>query len=318
MSPTNIKISVGVFLLLGMAVLATLTVLFSRSSGFYGEHYELRLQTTDVGEIKSGAKVLMRGIPVGSVRGAQLADGGRRVVIFLKIAAEVQLYSDAHFKIEQAGFLGDQFIAIYPAADQGYVLTNHAEVVAREPFNMQEAVAVATDTVKKINEAVTNLNAVVVDVRRFVLTEERLVGLGGALEQMSHAATKAEAAVQGLNWLIESNSPPVSDAISNLHRFTTQLPPLAGQITAVVTTNEAEIRAVVRNFHAASASLTNLMAGMESGQGPAGRLLRDEEMARNLAELARNLSITSSNLNTRGLWGIMWKQKPPKPDATKK
>jgi phospholipid/cholesterol/gamma-HCH transport system substrate-binding protein len=318
MSPSKIKISVGVFLLLGIAVLATLTVLFSRSTGFYGEHYELRLETTDVGEIRSGAKVLMRGIPVGSVRGAQLVDGGRRVIIFLKIAADVQLYSDAHFKIEQAGFLGDQFIAVYPDADQGYVLTNQAVVMAREPFNMQEAVAVATDTVKKINEAVTNLNAVVMDVRRFVLTEERLVGLGGALEQISSAATKAEAAVQGLNQLIESNSPPVSDAISNLHRFTTQLPPLADQLSAVVTTNETEIRAVVRNFHAASASLTNVMAGLERGEGTAGRLLRDEEMARNLAELARNLSITSSNLNTRGLWGIMWKQKPPKPDATKK
>jgi hypothetical protein len=34
-------------------------------------------------------------------------------------------------------------------------------------------------------------------------------------------------------------------------------------------------------------------------------------MAANVADIARNLSITSSNLNRLGLWGILWKRKTP-------
>jgi len=50
----------------------------------------------------------------------------------------------------QAGFLGDQFIAIF---DRGMVTYDQrADVVAKAPFNMQEAVAVATETIRQISQ----------------------------------------------------------------------------------------------------------------------------------------------------------------------
>jgi hypothetical protein len=54
------------------------------------------------------------------------------------------------------------------------------------------------------------------------------------------------------------------------------------------------------------------MEDMEAGNGPAGKVLRDPEMAANIQDIANNLSITTSNLNRLGLWGILWKKKVPK------
>ena len=62
--------------------------------------------------------------------------------------------------------------------------------------------------------------------------------------------------------------------------------------------------------------LTNLLHELDSGQGAAGRLLRDPQLAEDLSTVGRNLAITTSNLNTRGLWGILWKQKAPPPAKT--
>lgn len=318
MSQSRIEIKVGIFVLLGLLLLGALTILFSRSTSFYKDYYELRLRSGNVGGIKSGAKVLMRGVPVGSVKGTLLNDGGKSVTIFLRIESHYKLYNDARFEIETAGFLGDQFIAIYPTEDLGYVLTNQANVVAREPFNMQEAVAVATEMLMKISQTTTNLNAAVSDVRRLVLTEQKLTSLGNSLERFSAVAAEAEAAAKGLSALIATNSLPVSMAVSNfdksvsnLNEFTAQLPALANSISSLVKSNEASINSAVKNLEASSVSLTNIMTDLENGRGAAGRLLQDEALANNLSAIAQNLSTTTSNLNQRGLWGILWKQKTP-------
>jgi hypothetical protein len=41
-------------------------------------------------------------------------------------------------------------------------------------------------------------------------------------------------------------------------------------------------------------------------------LLSNEQVATNVSQIAQNLSITTSNLNRLGLWGILWQHKPAK------
>lgn len=320
MSQSRIEIKVGIFVLIGLLMLGGLTLLFSRSTAFYKSYYELRLISANVGGIKPGAKVLMRGVQVGSVSSTRLNEGGKNVTIFFKIESQYKLYSDAKFEIETSGFLGDQFIAIYPTKDLGELLVNHSEVLARDPFNMQEAVAVATEMIMKISETTTNLNAAVSDVRRMVLSEQKLSTLGNSLDRLDSITTEAQTAMTRLNAIVSDNTTPVATAVSNLNVFTAQLPPLANQAntlanqaSALVASNGAELSIAIKNLEIASASLTNMMADLQAGHGAAGRLLRDEQLAANLSAVAHNLSVTTSNLNTRGLWGIMWKQKTPAP-----
>lgn len=316
MSQSRIEIKVGIFVLIGLLLLGGLTLLFSRSTAFYKDYYELRVLSVNVGGIKPGAKVLMRGVQIGNVTAAKLNDGGRNVTIVLKIESKYQLYSDAKFEIEQAGFLGDQFIAIYPTADLGNLLTNRSEVAAREPFNMQEAVAVATEMIMKISETTTNLNAAVNDVRRVVLSEQKLSTLGNSLDRLDSITAEAQKTIAGLNAIVSNNSTPISSAVSNLNAFSAQLPPLASHVSSLVTSNGAELSTAIKNLETASTTLTNLMTDLHNGRGVAGRLLRDDQLAANLSAIAQNLSATTSNLNTRGLWGIMWKQKVASPAKT--
>jgi phospholipid/cholesterol/gamma-HCH transport system substrate-binding protein len=307
---------VGLFLLFGLVLLGGLTILFSRSTPFYKDYYELRLKSGNVGGIKNGAKVLMRGVPVGMVKGTQLNEGGTSVTIFLKVESQFKLYSDARFEIEQAGFLGDQFIAIYPTDDLGYVLTNQADVVAKPPFNMQEAVAVATEMIMKISQTTTNLNAAVSDVRRLVLTEDKLNSLGSSLQRIDAMTLEAEMMVKQLGRLVASNAAPVNTVVSNLNQFTAQLPPLADHARSLLTSNETNLHSAILNLEAATVSLNRVVTDLQNGRGAAGRLLRDETLATNLNLIVQNLAVTTSNLNTRGLWGILWKQKTPPPPKT--
>jgi hypothetical protein len=54
---------------------------------------------------------------------------------------------------------------------------------------------------------------------------------------------------------------------------------------------------------------------VQAGKGLAGDLLKNEQIATSVSEITSNLSITSSNLNRLGLWGILWQHKQPKTNA---
>src|SRR4029079_4389342 len=84
----------------------------------------------------------------------------------------------------------------------------------------------------------------------------------------------------------------------------------------VLSTNGESIAASVKNIESSTITLKDLMADVKAGKGPVGTLLRDEQTASNIAQIVYNLSITTSNLNQRGLWGILWSKKKPATNAS--
>lgn len=310
MSKSRVEFKVGMFVLVGLVLLAAFVLLFSKGTAFWRGTFELRLKSENVGGIKPGSNILLAGVPVGRVTSVELAPDGKGVTIRLRILSKFQLYDDARFEIEQFGFLGDQYVAVYPGDNKGRRLGNDDEVVCRSPFNLQETVAVAAETILRIGRVTTNVDAAVTDVRRAVLNDQRLQNLGVAIDHFALLTADAMLAVSNVNALVASNTLPVTMAVSNLNALTLRLSPLVGNVNHLITNNEPTIFTAMKNIETASAVLTNLLYELEQGQGTAGRLLRDEQMGANLAAVAHNLMVTTSNLNRAGLWSILWRPKP--------
>ena len=309
MSQKRFEIRVGAFMFLGLVLLALLVLLLSKSTTLHGGTFQLRLTSENVGGLKVGSSILLSGVNVGRVSAVDLSDDGKSVVIVLNIYKKYHIYSDARFSIEQFGFLGDQYISIRPTQNQGQLLKNGDLVECTKPFNMQEAVSRAADTISRIGQAATNANQAISDVRRYVLTEDTLKRFAGSLDQFSLVTGQALDAISNVNTLVASNTQPVTTAVSNLNFFSAELAPLAEHVDLLVSNNESGVTEAIRNIQTASVSLTNLMHDLEAHKGLAGRLLTDEQLAANFSELASNLASVTSTLDQRGLWGIMWSKK---------
>jgi phospholipid/cholesterol/gamma-HCH transport system substrate-binding protein len=310
MNGKRLETRVGLFVLVGLVLLAVLLLLFSKGMTLTRDVFYVQLRSTRVGGIRPGANVLLAGVPIGRVADVTLDADGKAVTMRLKISTRYRIYRDARFEVEQAGFLGDQYISIYPGDNVGEPLTNNAVVYCQPPFNVQEALAQAVETISRIGQATTNVNAAVADVRRHLLNEQRLTRLGGAIDRFALLTADAQTAVSNVNALIAANALPVTRAVSNLNHFSTQLGELGTNVNAWFEANDERLTALLQNLERASVALTNLLEGLEAGRGAAGRLLRDEQLAAQLSAIAENLAVTTSNLNRRGLWGILWAPKP--------
>src|SRR5215813_6779009 len=114
MSKARFEWKVGLFVFIGLVLLAGLLLEFSKGLTFFRPTYHILLQAPNAGSLKTRAQVLMSGVQVGTVSDIELAPNGKYVTITLRIFSTFRIYKDARFVIEQQGFLGDQYIAIVP------------------------------------------------------------------------------------------------------------------------------------------------------------------------------------------------------------
>jgi phospholipid/cholesterol/gamma-HCH transport system substrate-binding protein len=313
MEQKRLETKVGLFVFLGLALLALLIIQFSKGTSLFRGTYELRLHATTVGGLKPRASVLLAGVPVGSVSDIQLTPDSKSVNILLKIYKEVKIYSDAQFVIETSGFLGDQYVAVVPMENQGEVLTNDALVECQPPFNFQEVARSASGIIERIDDTARKLYTSISQLQQMVLTRQTMTNFSEAVQNLRVLTEQARVTMTGVSAIVATNGPEVNLAISNLLYFSAELTRIADSADAVMATNGPEINDAVKNIDSSTKTLNQLMAGLQSGKGLAGTVLQDQQLATNVQAIANNLDVASSNLNRFGLWHFLWHKEVPPP-----
>src|SRR5471030_2566038 len=124
MDSKRLELKVGLFVFIGLALLAVAVIQFSKGTSLFRGTYSLRLHAANVGGLKLSADVLLAGVSVGSVSDIKLDGAGKSVTIFLKIYKDYKIHGDARFVIEQSGFLGDEYVSVIPTANEKPELTD--------------------------------------------------------------------------------------------------------------------------------------------------------------------------------------------------
>jgi len=315
MEKSRLETKVGLFVLIGLVLLAALLLQFSKGTSLFSRTYELQLHTSNIGGLKAQANVLLAGVQVGSVSDIKLAEDGKSVTIFLRIYKSNKIYHDARFVIEQSGFLGDQYVAIVPTANQPPLLQNGDVVSCEPPFNLQEVARATSGFIQRINETAKKLDAAVSDMRRLLLNEQTLTNFSTAVDNMHTFSAQAMGTISNINALVATNGPQVDLAVSNAVFFSQELSSLAHSARTVLATNSDEISASVKNIESSTEILKKMMDDLQSGKGLAGTMLKNEQLATNVQEIADNLVTTTSNLNRLGLWHFLWHHEPQRTNS---
>jgi phospholipid/cholesterol/gamma-HCH transport system substrate-binding protein len=236
---------------------------------------------------------------VGAVSDIQLAPDGKSVTIYLQIYKSVKIYSDAQFVIEQAGFLGDNFVAVLPTNNQGPPLADGADVPCEPPFDLQAVARSATGFIERIDDTVKKIEASVAQLQATVLNEQTLTNLSVVIANLRTAS-------DSINSLVVTNGTQVNLAVSNLVYFSQQLTDVGSTAQGIVATNGAALSSAITNLVATTATLKQIADETHAGKGLAGTILENQQMADNLQTTVNNLAVASSNLNELGLWHFLW------------
>jgi len=312
MDKKRLEWRVGLFVLIGLAILTVLLVQFSKGTSLFRPTYNLYLTAKNVGGLKPRSAVLMSGVQIGTASDIQLNPEGTNVTITLKIYDKYVIHKDAEIVIEQSGFLGDYYVSVVPTKNEGDVWHPGDHPSAQEPFNLQEVARSAVGFIARVDQAATNLNAAISDVRKLVLNEQTLTNLSVTVANLRVASDHAITAVDNVNTLVATNSQSVADAVSNVVYFSDQINEFASGLKEVLATNATSLQTSLKNIESSTVVLKGVLQDVQAGKGLAGDVLRNDQLATNVDAIAANLTITTSNLNRLGLWHFLWhKEIPP-------
>jgi len=311
MDKSRLETKVGLFVCLGLTLLAALLLQFSKSTSLWRGTYELHLHAVNVGGIKPRASVLLAGVQVGSVAQIRLAPDGKSVTIDLKIYKEFPIYTNSAFVIESAGFLGDQFVSIIPSTNlvamtEADKFTNGANALCIPPFNLLQVARDAGGFINRIDDTAKDLADSVKDLRAKVLNAETLSSFGTSLTNMKQFTEAALAAVKDIKGIVSTNGEQVNLAVSNAVKFSTGLTDLSDSAKQILATNSINLNQATKDLAEAMKNIKQITSDVQTGKGLAGTVLQNPELATNVQAIAANLAVTSSNLNRLGLWGILW------------
>ncbi len=316
MATQRFELKVGFFVAFCLVVLAVLVLSISKGFSLMKTSYDIKLRTTDVGGIKQRASVNMSGVAIGNVKDIHLVDNGKAAVLTLSIKSQYNVYRDAQFMIEQAGLLGDQYVAVVPGANSGAALKQGDLVETAPATDFKQMLRSAEGLVERLDETVATLQVAVRRVDHLLLNETNLGSISRSLANAEQMTVRANSAMDRLDALVSRNAPVVDNAVTNVEAFTRQLKQLGAELNSVVVDNQPAVARVLKNVEAASADAQLLVADLKAGKGVVGGLLRDEALRQQVAgaisdlgAVSANLSLFSSNLNR---YGIFYKPKTPR------
>lgn len=119
---------VGIFVVLGLLLIAYMTVKLGHVAFLSDDSYTLIARFSTVTGLRTGNPVYILGIEVGRVERITMDQENQKAVVEMKIKKGVKIYDDAIASIKTEGLIGDKYLSIDPGGG-GDLLKNHGTII---------------------------------------------------------------------------------------------------------------------------------------------------------------------------------------------
>ncbi|MCS7083981.1 MAG: MCE family protein, partial [Aquificaceae bacterium] len=303
---------VGALVLLASFAFAILSLLFGELKFFSGKGKEYKVVFKNVSGLSRGAEVRVAGIKAGKVKSLTLTESG--VLVSFEINKSIKIFQDSSAQIGTLGLLGDKYLDIDPGTHSSGELPPSSRIqITKESSDIDALVREAILATK-------SLSALLEENRESLrLTVQNLQMLTQTLSEISSENRQnIKLAIENLTAITIALNKTLPKTLENIERLTAQL-------ELAVSENRADARETIANLKAISQdlrttlpeltknlntlssnlndtlnqnkesvsnitrSLSEITQRLERGEGTLGKLLKDEELYKNIASGTRAL-----------------------------
>lgn len=265
----GLEFKVGVFVCVGLAVLAALVVQFGRVGEGFKHYYQVTVQFPDAGGLLKSSDVLMSGAKIGRVAGGpRLAPGGEGVLVPLKIFDYVKVPVGSKFSVGSSGLLGDRFVAVSrPTGQATEFLHANAEIMGTRETGMDDLTREGGFLVQDLRKAVQNIDGTVTRLNEQALGPANMENLKSSIDHLSQATGALAESSKKLDGVIDKADATMASSKK-----------AADDVQLLIADARKTIQSATQVFHDAT-----------HGDGLLPTLLSNQELAKDLQALVSNL-----------------------------
>jgi phospholipid/cholesterol/gamma-HCH transport system substrate-binding protein len=128
----SVETAVGIFLVIGLAMVGYMTVHLGHVSLFGDDSYPLTARFTSVTGLRVGSAVAVLGIEAGRVDELTIDQKNQRAAVKMRVRKGIDVYDDAIASIKTEGLIGDKYVSIDPGGG-GSLLKSGGIITETQP-----------------------------------------------------------------------------------------------------------------------------------------------------------------------------------------
>lgn len=283
---------VGLFLLIGLAIIAVMVLVFGRVSGTMQKLYPITVEFPNASGLVKGCDVLISGARVGMVMEApRLVDEHYAVAVELNVNEAVKIPRTSTFLIRTNGMLGDAYVDIVPP--RNYTEADYAKpgetITGSKLGGFDELTLKGGALMDRLNaEVVTKLGASLDEVKeatnnlnnRF-LTDKNMKNVEETFANLKEASSAFTKTTKELDEVMKK----AQDAIDSVKITMTTADASAAELKLAL----GDLRKMADTATKTVDSAKGLINKAATGDGTFGRLVSDPQMAADLKALIANM-----------------------------
>ncbi len=265
-----LEFKVGIFVAIGLAMIAGFVVRFGRLGEGFKIYYDLTVRFKDASGLLKGSDVLFSGAKIGRVSGGPklMQDEGEGVAVPLRIYEYVKIPKGSKFMVGSSGLLGDRFVSvIMPPGPAKEFLQKNAVVEGARETGIDDLTREGSQLIQDLRGTVQNINGTFTRLNSEALSPEAMHNLRASIDHLNETTSALSQSSKKLDGVMEKADATMASAKKDADD-------LQGTI--------AEAR---RTF----SSATQLMREATTGNGLLPALIKDSDLARDLRALVANL-----------------------------
>ncbi len=281
MNNAQMSARVGLFFLLGLALIWITHESLSGSKLGRDDTFELSARFATIKELKAGDDVRLAGVTIGAVDTTRL--NGRHAEVVMRIAQGIEVPADAVATIAMSGLLGSNYVSLTLGSPDSPAIAAGSTLRSEDTPDLNTVVSQVGEIGRKVEQALTQFTGA--------------LGTDGSEDGLM---TK-------LNGMLDDNRIKIDAITSNLELVTQRLADGEGTLGKLLTEEDgynelvaaiSEIREAAESANAFMSEAETMVAHLKSGEGTLGTLIYDETAAENLRLTMTNLQELSNKLNS--------------------
>jgi phospholipid/cholesterol/gamma-HCH transport system substrate-binding protein len=279
------EVTVGVVVLVSIVILVV-SAFWLSGKPFGEEQQELQAIFQEVGELREGNPVKLRGVPVGKISEIDLAPEGRGVLVTMMVDPDLQLGDDAAVLLSPASLFGDWQAELISITDQPDLL--FAEMPGREvlPGASLPDITELTAVGAQIAEDLQRLS----DRVDLAFTEETAIGIRETMENIQDISEQ-------LTGFVDQQTRTYATMSDNMLVATQGVVEVMATVERVAGGVEQEVPLIVANARQASQNLEELSIRIAAAtEGLPAFVARADTMMGTLNEVATNVNTVVTEL----------------------
>ena len=286
----TIEIMVGLFMFIVLIALGIFTIVLSQEN-LFRKTYPYEFVFSEIGGLREGDNVFLRGMNIGRVSQTDLQDSHVRVYV----ALDVQLHLRHGYKIDvvDASMLGGKNLKIYEGLDDAPELGENLTALGAKPVEMIEEMARALGG---LEETINAVNAGEGTLGKLLKDDAIYDNLASISESFRKIMSRLESGEGTLGKMLVSDDGQLYDdgkvLMANLRTISQNLADGNGTLGQLMSGEDTAFH----DLEATLAAIRRISESIDEGEGTIGKLVRDAKLYDETALLVEDVRAAVDDL----------------------